>query len=228
MKGSTYQKGLKYNMKKRRKIFYITMLLVYCLFFLTSIYVVKAQFIVDFIGDKSIYWIVVIIDLIIGLIVLSGSTFTDFKKILNAKKEFIFNTFKGVFILFLPYILLIITFGLPHRFNTNFEISQDISLRFYLTSIFIVPFFEEAIFRFAIRKLIDNKIIYIFVSSIIFMTVHVHLYGNMAGQISILYTGILLAFVYLKYENIYINYIIHMINNVVALFLIILGFGSFI
>ena len=105
----------------------------------------------------------------------------------------------------------------------NQEMFEDM-LKHYPISTTLVTltaaFVEEMVFRYSLRTIFKNKILFVIVSSVIFGVLH----G--IGIVTILYTliGLLLAIIYIKTnENTAATTIVHFMNNLYSIILVVLG-----
>lgn len=118
-----------------------------------------------------------------------------------------------------------IIYSIYHHIATNEEsIQQYLKLyRLYVifSSLFFAPFIEEFIFRKMLRKIIDNKYLYIILSGLLFGAMHCIIGGfNTYEVLYIIPYGIMgMAFAYLYYEssNIFIPMTFHFMHNLIVL-----------
>ena len=92
----------------------------------------------------------------------------------------------------------------------------------FIGAVILAPIVEESIFRLGIKKVIQNKPLFIIISGFVFGLMHV--FPTNLGLVlvltqSIVYvsTGITLAYMYEKNNNIYFVIIVHVLNNLLGL-----------
>ncbi|QIL48088.1 CPBP family intramembrane glutamic endopeptidase [Vagococcus hydrophili] len=83
--------------------------------------------------------------------------------------------------------------------------------------IILAPILEEIVFRGLMRQLIANKYNYIVISSLLFSLIHSP--ENSYLFLGVFISGILFSLSYIKTNNLVIPICIHLINNLVAIFL---------
>ena len=93
----------------------------------------------------------------------------------------------------------------------------------FISMIILTPICEEILFRLSIKKMIDNKIIYILFSGVIFGFVHVLSAEGLQMLYIIPYTalGISFATIYEKHKNILCSILMHAIHNLICIILIL-------
>lgn len=100
----------------------------------------------------------------------------------------------------------------------------------FVTLVLLAPFVEEVVFRVAIRDLTSNRYLYYLVSILAFSLPHML---STAARIDIwllqlipyLISGLILAFVYDFTRNLYVNYTIHLLNNLIAFIITLVTMG---
>ena len=90
----------------------------------------------------------------------------------------------------------------------------------------LAPFVEEGIFRLSIRKVFNNKYLFILVSGLIFRFMHIFptelpLYVALIESLNYVTMGLLLAYIYNETDNIYVVVIIHALNNLLSMLMIL-------
>ena len=90
----------------------------------------------------------------------------------------------------------------------------------------LAPFVEEGIFRLGIKKVINNKYLFILVSGLIFGFMHIFptelpLYVALIESLNYVTMGLLLAYIYNETDNIYVVVIIHALNNLLSMLMIL-------
>ncbi len=113
-----------------------------------------------------------------------------------------------------------------HMFNTDFipanqkSIEQASLVSYALSAIIFAPIVEELLFRGALRRFINNKVVFIIVSALLFGFAHARLEGGLKTFLfsMTLYStsGAFLAYAYAKTNNICTGIICHCIGNAYA------------
>lgn len=83
--------------------------------------------------------------------------------------------------------------------------------------VIIAPILEEIVFRGLMRQLISNKYCYIVISSLLFSIIHSP--ENSYLFLGFFISGVLFSSSYIKTNNLVIPTCIHLINNLIAIFL---------
>lgn len=136
----------------------------------------------------------------------------------------------GLFIL--CYFLTSIVNGLIYYFVDIESSTQAANEAFILNnkilSILTVgimgPFMEEIIFRLNFKKSINNKLIFILVTGILFGGAHLIGVTNLVEYLYIIpysIMGIFLSYIYIDSDNIYTSLFFHSLNNLIILVLLI-------
>lgn len=120
---------------------------------------------------------------------------------------------------------------------TKIEISSNEEavrtlIKFYpvymiFSSVIYAPIVEELIFRKSIRKIFDDKVVFILISGFLFGLVHV-IGGNTSSNellmgIPYIIMGIDLAYIYYKSDNIFTTMFIHSMHNFILLLIQLFG-----
>ena len=184
---------------------YITVLLGLCIVFARVIYpthtnITKATVIIEFLMELAIC---------IGVILINKN---ELKKIFSEKKKILLLVLLLPILIFVGQIIssILVQVIFP---NINFENIKDpaseVGLAFantflipvIITQCILAPITEEIVFRKTIKDLIENNILYIFVSSFLFGFIHVGF--NLTPAIfTYIFTGIIFNLIYLKVKNI--------------------------
>ena len=95
-----------------------------------------------------------------------------------------------------------------------------------ITATFFGPIVEEGVFRLSLRKVVNNKYLFIIISGLLFGFIHIFptdLSLDVALTHSIVYvtTGVYFAYVYEETDNIWIPIAVHSLNNLLSLVAII-------
>lgn len=128
-----------------------------------------------------------------------------------------------IFTIIISFILILLNFGISTLFehlNVNMDNQNtlnDIFLKYKIfTTLDIVlfaPFIEEFVFRYSIGSAIENKTIFLLLSTFIFAIMH----GVGVATILYIIIGFCLAYTYLKTnKNIVYPILIHILNNTFA------------
>ena len=156
--------------------------------------------------------------------------FKDFKKnyksILKTTIEYYLT---GLIIMMLSNFI-INSIGINNTANEelNRDILENHILFQFITAGFIAPIIEELVFRKSLRKVSDNKYIYITISALIFAIIHILSSINTLSDLKMLIhiipygaMGAAFASAYYKTDNIYGTIIIHGMHNIITLLLLL-------
>lgn len=143
-------------------------------------------------------------------------------KILNYFIIFMIVKFSSAFIETLLGILLNINITESNNQNTIEILFKKSPLIMTIDCVILAPFVEECIFRLGLKKIINNKYIFITISGLLFGLMHIfptELPYTIALIQSITYItmGINLAYIYEETNNIWIPIGIHMLNNFIGM-----------
>ena len=161
----------------------------------------------------------------------------DFQE-LNENRKNNINTIFKLFALFFAVkiassvltsiIALILGYEIGESENQNMiiRIMEQTPILMIISSTILAPIVEEGIFRLGLRKIIKNEYLFIIISGFIFGFMHIFptdLSMSLALTYSITYVimGFYLAYVYVETDNIWINIIIHGLNNLISMLAII-------
>lgn len=164
----------------------------------------------------------------------------DVKKINSDKKKNILLTIAG-FLFMLGVNCLLTDVIRPHLFTSVTTENQAnlasminkstpiYSLILYLLLlVIIIPIFEEIFCRFNFRKSFKSRAVFIIVTSLIFGVLHMSSFSLSFEFFYDLFIyafmGVCLAYVYCKTESICSSMIMHILNNLVSVFMLILPF----
>ena len=151
----------------------------------------------------KIYLVDIIMTVLLVWLVLRG--FDNFKNLIENSFFYFFNRFTGKE-----------SFTIRTVFNTYF-IYEPLVIQKFITTLTIVPIYEELIFRGVIyddtKKLFNVKIAAI-VSSILFGLIHLH--GGYMKIIATMAGGLLSAYCYEKTKSLYACILFHSLNNFMA------------
>ena len=104
-------------------------------------------------------------------------------------------------------------------------INGNILVGFY-SVVLIAPFVEEMIFRFGMRKITNNKIIFPIITGLIFGLVHI-IFTDIKTPLDFLYIlpygslGVAFGISYMKSDNIYSSITLHMLHNFISIMAVI-------
>ena len=99
---------------------------------------------------------------------------------------------------------------------------KSFPISMFIASVFLAPFTEEIIFRLGIKKIFKSNLGFIIVSGFLFGLMHIFptdidLTLALIQSITYVSLGCLLAYYYVRYDNIYIIIIIHALNNLLSI-----------
>ena len=149
------------------------------------------------------------------------------------KKDYI-NKILNYFILFIVikissslitgFLSVILGYDLVDSENQSAIISltKSAPLMMLISTTILAPIVEEGVFRLSLRKIIDNKTLFILISGLIFGLMHIFptdLPTSLALIYSITYVamGFYLAYIYTETENIWFVIFIHALNNLFSM-----------
>ena len=181
-----------------------------------------------------------IIFLSITNIVFMVTLFFIYKKELQKDwKDFLKNNKEYLKKYVIYYMLGVILMGFSNviiQELTNTSISgNEETVRNYIklypiymsfTSLLYAPFVEEMIFRKSIRNIIDNKIIFIILSGVIFGALHISDFTDIKQVllgIPYILMGLDFAYIYYKTNNIFTTMTFHIIHNFILLSIQLIG-----
>ena len=106
------------------------------------------------------------------------------------------------------------------------NLAKTLPFMMMISTSLLAPFVEEGIFRLGIRKVINNKYLFILVSGLIFGFMHIFptelpLYVALIESLNYVTMGLLLAYIYNETDNIYVVIIIHALNNLLSMLMIL-------
>ncbi len=200
---------------------------------------------IDKIEELKLHKIVLSLEVVIGIIIsyigyllYKKVLKKDFKKLKKIEKNKIlsklFITLIGV-----KFVSGIIITLICELFNISITVSENqeiinlilkaLPIPIIISAVLIAPFLEEIIFRLSIRKVIDNKVIYIIVSGLIFGLLHVFptsvgITKAIIDSINYVSVGMLFSYFYVKHENIFILIALHGMNNILGVVAALLFF----
>lgn len=188
-----------------------------------------------------------LLNLFISIFLTIILVFTYYKDLKNDFNEFKINWKRkvlfalkifGIFLLmkFLAsYISIIISglFDIEVTVSENQSAINEILGKFPILMTFsavcLAPIYEEILFRLGFKKCINNKWLFIIVSGTLFGLIHIFptdLSLGVALTQSITYVamGLLLAYYYQKFNNIFYSILIHFYNNLLSIVFIFITY----
>ena len=110
--------------------------------------------------------------------------------------------------------------------KTVVTLAKTLPFMMMISTSLLAPFVEEGIFRLGIKKVINNKYLFILVSGLIFGFMHIFptelpLYVALIESLNYVTMGLLLAYIYNETDNIYVVVIIHALNNLLSMLMIL-------
>ena len=110
--------------------------------------------------------------------------------------------------------------------ETVVTLAKTLPFMMMISTSLLAPFVEEGIFRLGIKKVINNKYLFILVSGLIFGFMHIFptelpLYVALIESLNYVTMGLLLAYIYNETDNIYVVVIIHALNNLFSMLMIL-------
>lgn len=163
------------------------------------------------------YTLVYILLLIIVILILGWINKVKIKKL--SKKDFL-NTLK-IFIIYT--ILILLSTYLIGKFVSiplNEQVIEENFKDYFILSLFnvclLTPIIEEITFRYSFRS-IDNKYIYILVSSLIFGLCHITNMNEIIYLLPYSLMGIMFCYSFVKTDNILSPILCHILYNIINL-----------
>lgn len=153
----------------------------------------------------------------------------NFKK--NFKEYFKFGLkywLIGLFVMIFSNIIISLYFpGGSSNENGIQSLIKFFPIYMFISSSICAPIIEETIFRKSIRTIVENDILYIFLSGFIFGFVHT-LAGNSIDQLLYIipygFIGSCFAYMYFKTNNIFVSMTFHFIHNFIAVMISIITY----
>lgn len=94
------------------------------------------------------------------------------------------------------------------------EFSRIFPIGFFISSVIAAPIWEEIAFRMAGKNLIKNKLLFVLVTTILFVFIHTGFAFETGGGYA--YAGIAFAVIYLTTKDIRVAMGVHLLNNLLA------------
>jgi len=151
------------------------------------------------------------------------------KKVVLIVKLFLLFIIVKYFVSFVTAIIMVM---LKLDMNSITSVNQELietyikraPLLMAISTSILAPIYEEFLFRLGFKKVLGNNILFVIVSGTLFGLLHVFpleegitLSLGIIQSISYVTMGILLAYVYKKYNNIYYSIGIHFLNNFISI-----------
>lgn len=174
--------------------------------------------------NNNVYCYFLILDLITLIIVIYAfknelkDSFNNFKK--NFKDYMKYLLFSLVIFAYLSAIVAIICNLIVGEIPDNQSALEQYNYLYLIFgSVIFAPIVEEIVYRGILRKFIKKDKLFIFISAILFGFAHVIGSSSPIQYIYVLdygLSGLYLAFLYTKYNNIYLNISAHFFINLIA------------
>ena len=130
----------------------------------------------------------------------------------------------GLILMFVTaHILEIFLGGLPQNQEAVNNSFLQNKVTMFISAVLFVPFLEETAFRLGFRKSINNKYLFVIITSLLFGYLHVFGETGLKLLYIIPYSipGFAFAIANVKTDNIYSSIIFHMIHNAISLLLVL-------
>ncbi len=227
-----------------RKRNFIKFIIVFLMFFLggtaISILLISIGIKPKLFDAKDLNYYECLIELIYALViyVLYRCYFrADFKELKSGFKSYISDILK-YFALFMAVkivsslvttilgFIVGVEIGESENQNIIINLTSAAPIIMVISASILAPIVEEGIFRLSLRKIINNKYLFIIISGLVFGFMHVFptdLSLTVALIYSVVYVtmGVYLAYVYVETDNIWIPIIVHALNNFIGMIAII-------
>ena len=218
--------------KNKNNLKFIFVVLIY--FSIGSIlHLVLRYFNLDETNISNMEFIVQTILFVIVFLVYKRKIFEDKNKFKKDFKKYLILSLKlFLMLLLVKFISAYITAFLSVILDAPIETSENqvaitdllksSPILIFIASVFLAPFTEEIIFRLGIRKIIKKDLVFIIVSGFLFGLMHIfptniNLTLALLQSITYVSLGCLLAYLYVKHDNIYIIIILHALNNLLSI-----------
>lgn len=181
--------------------------------------------------NLSIYTYFFILDtitLILTIIIFKNELKTAFKNYKNQIQNYLkYLLYTLLIFSILNLLISLICNVIIGEIPDNQKSLQSLNLIYLsFSSLIYAPIVEELLFRASIRKIIKNKKLFIIISGLIFGLIHVIGASSLSQYLFIIeygFCGCFLAFLYTKYNNIYLNISAHFILNLMGVLNIIIN-----
>ncbi len=212
------------NINKKDYVKYIFLLTFFVITMFILPYFIKFNF-----GSSLLTYLVIFI---ITILVTKKDLKNNFKIFINNKKIYI----KFILKRYLYMLLALIVSSIPILLFKGGEQSANQQLLnnmfsekpifIFILTVFYAPIVEELIFRLSIKKLINNKLLFILLSGTLFGIAHV--IGDFKDISDLLFAiqysalGMCLAYAYYDTKNIFTSISMHFIQNFIAVLLMLI------
>ncbi|MEG2609460.1 MAG: CPBP family intramembrane glutamic endopeptidase [Bacilli bacterium] len=144
----------------------------------------------------------------------------DFKK---NNQQYFKKYFKNWFLILIlmavtnAIIMFINKGNTPNNQDAINDMFKNMPIYTFIVSVMLAPVVEELVFRFSLRNIFNNKILFILLSGIVFGSFHV--IGSFETALDLLYIipysipGIIFAYTYVKSKNIFVPMWLHFCHN---------------
>lgn len=174
--------------------------------------------------NNNIYGYLLILDtltLIIVIYALKNELKDSFKNLKTNFKDYMkYLLFSLVIFAYLSAIVALICNLIVGEIPDNQSALEQYNYLYLIFgSVIFAPIVEEIVYRGILRKFIKNDKLFIIISAILFGLAHVIGSSSLIQYIYILdygLSGLYLAFLYTKYNNIYLNISAHFFINLIA------------
>lgn len=173
---------------------------------------------------KSIYLIVYETFITLSIILIyKQELIIDFKeffktKIKNFKKYIRYWLIILILMVLSNFIVTLFTStNISNNQKSILELFKIVPIYIIYVTVITAPILEELVFRLSFKKIINNKIIYILLSGLVFGSLHV--IGSFNTIVDLLFIipysipGFIFGYIYVKEENIFVPISIHFIHN---------------
>lgn len=162
-------------------------------------------------------------NIVVYIGVTAALVFLNYKDILDSFKKF--NRYTILKIIIGVMFIYSVSFIISLLFNDVSNNQENINKMYEKKSLLVIhacllaPLTEEIVFRKSFKDLIKNPYIFLLVSSLTFGLFHC-LSGDFENIIRYAIPGLVFSLIYLREENIGLNYIIHFLYNFIVILLV--------
>lgn len=173
---------------------------------------------------KILYMVLFEILIISSILLIFNKRLKDDLKILKKNHKQYFNTYIKYWFLILALmmfsnlIIMLINGGsIANNQELINEMFKKMPIYTLISSVIYAPICEELCFRLAVRNIIKNDILFIFISGLFFGSLHV--ITSYTGVMDLLYIipysipGWVFAYIFVKSDNIYVPMGLHFMHN---------------
>ena len=166
----------------------------------------------------------------------------DFKKFFNKniiknilyiiKMFIIFMLIKYVVSFISAFIMMALGFDISNMTSINQSMIEEYvkaaPILMFITTAILAPIYEEILFRIGFKRNIKNRFLFIIISGSLFGLLHifplddgVSLLLGITQSISYVTMGIVLSYIYIKNDNIFMSIGVHFLNNLISVIALI-------